>query len=148
MEDQLKRFESDNHLLHREVHSGEADGELAKKEALRLLGDAEVYWRKTLIYLDELTDPDIFSHESSQELREQCSKMESVNARVARESSRLSDLAGLLSLQNQMLQEQLSQERRNRKQLEREFEKMGREDFSRLVEPFLTKGMFQKHAKR
>jgi hypothetical protein len=41
-----------------------------------LLGDAEVYWRKTLIYLDELTDPDIVSHESSQELREQCSKME------------------------------------------------------------------------
>ena len=148
MEDQLKRFESDNHLLHREVHSGEADGELAKKEALRLLGDAEVYWRKTLIYLDELTDPDIVSHESSQELREQCSKLEGMNARVERESSRLSDLAGLLSLQNQMLQEQLSQERRNRKQLEREFEKIGREDFGRMVEPFLTKGMFQRHAKR
>jgi len=74
--------------------------------------------------------------------------MEGFNARVERESSRLSDLAGLLSLQNPMLQEQLSQERRNRKQLEREFEKMGREDFGRLVEPFLTKGMFQRHAKR
>jgi hypothetical protein len=47
-----------------------------------------------------------------------------------------------------MLQEQLSQERSNREQLEREFEKMGREDFGRLVEPFLTKGMFQRHAKR
>tara|TARA_R110001583_G_scaffold46818_2_gene146684 strand:+ start:606 stop:821 length:216 start_codon:yes stop_codon:yes gene_type:complete len=71
MEDQLKRFESDNHLLHR----------------------------------DELTSPDVVSHESLQELR-------------------------------------------NRKQLEREFEKIGREDFGRMVEPFLTKGMFQKHAKR
>jgi hypothetical protein len=76
MEDQLKRFESDNHLLHRKVHSGEADGELAKKEALRLLGDAEVYWRKTLIYLDELTDPDINADESAQELRERCFKLE------------------------------------------------------------------------
>jgi hypothetical protein len=54
----------------------------------------------------------------------------------------------LLSLQNQMLQEQLNQERRNRKQLEREFERIGREDFGRMVEPFLTKGMFQRHAKR
>jgi len=148
MEDQLKRFESDNHLLHREVHSGEADGELAKKEALRLLGDAEVYWRKTLIYLDELTDPDIDADESAQELRERCVKLEGVVAGVELESLRLSDLAGLLSLQNQMLQERLSQELRNRKQLEREFEKIGREDFGRMVEPFLTKGMFQRHAKR
>jgi hypothetical protein len=141
MEDQLKRFESDNHLLHRDVHSGKTDGELAKKEALRILGDAEVYWRKTLIYLDELTSPDVVSHESSQELRERCSMLEGMNLG-------LSDLAGLLSLQNQMLQERLNQELRNRKQLEREFEKIGREDFGRMVEPFLTKGMFQRHAKR
>ena len=113
-----------------------------------MLGDAEAYWSKTLIYLDELTSPDIDADERAQELRKRRFKLEGVAAGVELESLRLSDLTRLLSLQNQMLQEQLSQERRNRKQLEREFEKMGREDFGRLVEPFLTKGMFQRHAKR
>jgi hypothetical protein len=69
-------------------------------------------------------------------------------ARTEQESSRLGDLAGWLFLNNQVLQEQLKQERIRRRQLERDFEKMGGEDFGRLVEPFLTKGMFQRHAKR
>jgi len=60
----------------------------------------------------------------------------------------MGDLAGLLFLQNQMLQERLKQERIRCRQLERDFEKVGREDFGRLVEPFLTKGMFAKHARR
>ncbi|WP_339666743.1 hypothetical protein [uncultured Marinobacter sp.] len=67
---------------------------------------------------------------------------------MEQESSRLSDLAGLMFLQNQMLQERLKQECIHCRQLERDFEKVGREDFGRLVEPFLTKGMFAKHAKR
>jgi hypothetical protein len=148
VEDQQKRFESDCHIFQRDIRSGRADGESAKKDALRLLGDARVCWAKTLKYVDELTLSEFDGWENSQELREQCSDLKDALARVDQESSRLSDLAGLLSLQNQMLQEQLSQERRNRKQLEREFEKIGSEDFGRMVEPFLTKGMFQRHAKR
>lgn len=119
-----------------------------KKDALRLLGDAQVYWAKILKYLDELTLPDFGRGESPQELREQCSELMRVLARTEKESSCVSDLAGLLFLHNQVLQEQLKQELIHRRQLERDFEKMGREDFGRLVEPFLTKGMFEKHAKR
>jgi hypothetical protein len=63
-------------------------------------------------------------------------------------SSRLGDLAGWSFQHNQVLQKQLKQERTSRRQLERDFEKMGSEDFGQLVEPFLTKGMFAKHAKR
>jgi|TARA_R100000935_G_C2805346_1_gene152392 hypothetical protein len=148
LEDQQKRFESDCHILHRDIQSGRADGESAKKDALRLLGDALVCWAKMLKYLDELTLPDSGLGESSQELREQCSELKSVLARTEQESSRVSDLAGLLFLHNQVLQEQLKQERIRRRQLERDFEKMGGEDFGRLVEPFLTQGMFEKHAKR
>ncbi|MBJ7277448.1 hypothetical protein JHC43_13275 [Marinobacter salarius] len=148
LEDQQKRFESDCHILQRDIQSGRADGESAKNDALRLLGDAQVYWAKTLKYLDELTLPDFGPGESSQELREQCSELKGVLARTEKESSRVSDLAGLLFLHNQVLQEQLKQERIRRRQLERDFEKMGGEDFGRLVEPFLTQGMFEKHAKR
>ena len=83
-----------------------------------------------------------------QELREQCSELRDLLARTEQESSRVSVLAELLFLHNQVLQEQLKQERVRRRQLERDFEKMGSEDFGRLVEPFLTKGMFAKHAKR
>lgn len=60
----------------------------------------------------------------------------------------MSDLAGGLFLHNQVLQEQLKQERIRRRRLERDFEKMGGEDFGRMVESFLTKGMFERHAKR
>ena len=42
LEDQQKRFESDCHILHRDIQSGRADGESAKKDALRLLSDAQV----------------------------------------------------------------------------------------------------------
>ena len=148
LEDQQKRFESDCHILHRDIQSGRADGESPKKDALRLLGDAQVCWAKMLKYLDELTLPDLGLGESPQELREQCSELEVVLARTEKESSRVSDLAGLLFLHNQVLQEQLKQERIRRRQLERDFEKLGREDFGQLVEPFLTKGMFERHAKR
>lgn len=148
LEDQQKRFESDCHIFHRDIQSGRSDGESAKKDALRLLGDARVCWAKTLKYVDELTLPEFDGRESPQELRERCSGLEDVLARVERESSRMGDLAGLLFLQNQMLQEQLKQERIRCRQLERDFEKVGREDFGRLVEPFLTKGMFAKHARR
>lgn len=148
LEDQQKRFESDCHILQRDIRSGRTDGESAKKDALRLLGDAQVYWAKMLKYLDELTLPDFGRGESPQELREQCSELMRVLARTEKESSCVSDLAGLLFLHNQVLQEQLKQELIHRRQLERDFEKMGREDFGRLVEPFLTKGMFEKHAKR
>jgi hypothetical protein len=92
--------------------------------------------------------PDFGIGESPQELREQCSELKGVLTRAEHESLRVSDLAGLLFLHNQVLQEQLKQERIRRRQLERDFEKMGGEDFGRLVEPFLTKGMFAKHAKR
>ncbi|SDX71624.1 hypothetical protein SAMN04487960_1154 [Marinobacter mobilis] len=54
----------------------------------------------------------------------------------------------LLVTQNQLLQEKLKHERRQRKKLRREFEKMGHEDFGQLVEPFLAKGVFERHAKR
>lgn len=148
LEDQQKRFESDCHILQRDIRSGRADGESAKKDALRLLGDAQVCWAKMLKYLNELTLPDSGLGESPQELRELCSELEGVLARTAQESSRVSDLAGLLFLHNQVLQEQLKQERIRRRQLERDFEKMGGEDFGRMVEPFLTKGMFERHAKR
>lgn len=148
LEDQQKRFESDCHILHRDIRSGEADGESAKKDALRLLGDARVCWAKVLKYVDELTLPECDGWESPRELRDRCSYLEDVLIGVEQESSRLSALAGLLFLQNQLLQEQLKQERIRCRQLERDFEKLGREDFGRLVEPFLTKGMFAKHAKR
>lgn len=105
-------------------------------------------WAKILRYLDELTLPDFGDRESPQELRERCSEQEVVVAEVEQRSSRLGDLAGLMCLQNQLLQEQLKQERNRRRQLKRDFEKMGGEDFGRLVEPFLTKEMFEKHAKR
>jgi hypothetical protein len=148
LEDQQKRFESDCHILQRDIRSRSADGESAKKDALRLLGDAQVHWAKMLKYLDELTLPDFDVGESPQELREQCSELRDLLARTEQESSRVSVLAELLFLHNQVLQEQLKQERVRRRQLERDFEKMGSEDFGRLVEPFLTKGMFAKHAKR
>ncbi|MGC8119459.1 hypothetical protein [Marinobacter sp. VGCF2001] len=99
-------------------------------------------------YVDELTLPEFDGWEGLQELRDRCSSLEGVVARVEPESSRISDLAGLLFLHNQVLQEQLKQERIRCRQFERDFEKMGREDFGRLVESFLTKGMFAKHAKR
>lgn len=105
-------------------------------------------WAKILRYLDELTLPDFGDRESPQELRERCSEQEVVVAEVEQRSSRLGDLAGLMCLQNQLLQEQLKQERNRRRQLKQDFEKMGGEDFGRLVEPFLTKEMFEKHAKR
>ncbi|AKV97626.1 hypothetical protein ACP86_16500 [Marinobacter sp. CP1] len=148
LEDQQKRFESDCHILHRDIQSGRADGESAKKDALRLLGDAQVCWAKVMKYVDELTLPEFDNWEGAQELRDRCSSLEGVVSRVEQESSRISDLAGLLFLHNQVLQEQLKQERIRCRQFERDFEKMGREDFGRLVEPFLTKGMFAKHAKR
>lgn len=148
LEDQQKRFESDCHILHRDIRSGKVDGESAKIDARRLLGDAQVWWAKTLKYIDDLTLPDYGCGESPQELRERCSKLESVVAGAERRLSRQGDLAGLLFLHNQVLQEQLRQERIHRRQLERDFEKMGGEDFGRLVEPFLTRGMFEKHAKR
>ena len=148
LEDQQKRFESDCHILYRDIGSGKVDGEFGKKDARRLLGDAQVWWAKTLKYIDYLTLPDYECGESPKELLERCCKLEVVVASVERDSSRLGDLAGWLFLHNQMLQEQLKQERIRRKQLERDFEKMGGEDFGRLVEPFLTKGMFEKHAKR
>ena len=148
LEDQQKRFESDCNILQRDIQSGMADGESAKKDALRLLGDAQVCWAKMLKYLDELTLPDSRLGESPQELREQCSELKGVLARTEQESSRTNDLARLLFLHNQVLQEQLTQERIRRRRLEQDFEKMGGEDFGRLVEPFLTKGMFAKHAKR
>ncbi|MCL7944010.1 hypothetical protein [Marinobacter sp. ATCH36] len=148
LEDQQKRFESDCHFLQRDIRPGRADGESAKKDALRLLGDAQVCWAKMLIYLDEITLPDFGLGESPQELREQCSELKSVLARTEQESSRVSDLAGLLFLHNQVMQEQLKQECIRRRQLERDFEKMGVEDFGRMVEPFLSKGMFERHAKR
>jgi hypothetical protein len=47
----------------------------------------------------------------------------------------------LLFLHNEVLQEQLKQERICRRQLERDFEKMGGEDFGRLV---TRKAVFQK----
>ena len=148
LEDQQKRFESDCHILQRDIRSRSADGESAKKDALRLLGDAQVHWAKMLKYLDELTLPDFDVGESPQELREQCSELRDLLARTEQESSRVSVLAELLFLHNQVLQEQLKQERVRRRQLERDFEKMGSEDFGRLVEPFLTKGMFAKHGRR
>jgi len=52
LEDQQKRFESDCHLLHHDIRSGKADGETLKKDALRLLGDAQVCWAKMLKYMD------------------------------------------------------------------------------------------------
>jgi hypothetical protein len=52
LEDQQKRFESDCHILQRDIRSGSVDGESAKKDALRLLGDAQVYWAKMLKYID------------------------------------------------------------------------------------------------
>jgi hypothetical protein len=148
LEDQQKRFESDCHILHRDIQSGRSDGESAKKDALRLLGDARVCWAKTLKYMDDLTLPDFGCAESPQELRERCSELEAVVAWEEARSSRLGDLAGWSFLHNQVLQKQLKQERTSRRQLERDFEKMGSEDFGQLVEPFLTKGMFAKHAKR
>jgi len=104
LEDQQKRFESDCHILQRDIRSGRANGESAKKDALRLLGDAQVYWAKTLKYLDELTLPDFGCGESPQELREQCTELKGVLARTEQEASRVSDLAGLLFLHNQVLQ--------------------------------------------
>jgi len=148
LEDQQKRFESDCHILQRDIRSGRADGESAKKDALRLLGDTQVCLAKMLKYMDELTLPDFGLGESPQELREQCSELKGVLARTEQESSRVSDLAGLLFLHNQVLRGQLKQERARRRQLERDFEKMGVEDFGRMVETFLSKGMFERHAKR
>ncbi|MEH6354566.1 MAG: hypothetical protein V7760_00880 [Marinobacter sp.] len=107
LEDQQERFESDCHILQRDIQSGRTDGESAKKGALRLLGDAQVYWAKTLKYLDELTLPDVGCGETSQELREECSDLKDVLARTEQEASRVSDLAGLILLHNQVLQEQL-----------------------------------------
>jgi len=134
LEDQQKRFESDCHMLQRDIRSGRADGESAKKDALRLVGDAQVCWAKMLKYMDELTLPDLGLGDSPQELREQCSELKGVLASTEQESSRVSDLAAWLFLHNQVLQEQLKQERNRRRQLERDFEKMGGEDFGRLVE--------------
>ncbi|SFM15601.1 hypothetical protein [Marinobacter zhejiangensis] len=148
LEDQQKRFESDCHLLQRGVRSGKIDGEKAKKEALRLLGDAKVRWAQMLKYFDELTEPDSVVGETPQELRNRCSALEGEVAKLKQKASKLGDVAGILAMQNQLLQEQLKHERRQRKKLEREFEKMGHEDFGRLVEPFMTKGMFERHAKR
>lgn len=148
IEDQLERFESDYHLLHAQVRSGKVDGESAKKEALRLLGDARVYWCKTQKALDEMTDPGNDFRESSYELLMRCSYLETSIGKFQEESSRLVDLIGLFCLQNQMLHKQLKHERRHRKQLEKDFEKLGQDDFGRMVEPFLTKGMFERHAKR
>lgn len=148
LEDQQKRFESDCHLLERRVRSGKIDGETAKKEALRLLGDAKARWAQMLKYFDELTEPDSVIGETPQELRGRCSALEGEVAWLKQKASKMDDVAGLLDMQNQLLQEQLKHERRQRKKLEREFEKMGHEDFGRLVEPFLTKGMLERHAKR
>jgi len=148
LEDQQKRFESDCHLLQRRIRSGRIDGEAAKKEALRLLGDAKVRWAQMLKYFDELTEPDSVVGETPQELHGRCSTLEGEVARLNQKASKTCDVAGLLAMQNQILQEQLKHERRQRKKLEREFEKMGHEDFGRLVEPFLTKGMFEQYAKR
>lgn len=148
LEDQQKRFESDCHLLERRIRSGGVDSETAKREALRLLGDAKVRWAQMLKYFDELTEPDSVVGETPQELRNRCSVLEGEVAKLKQKASKMGDVAGLLAMQNQLLQEQLKHERRQRKKLEREFEKMGHEDFGRLVEPFLTKGMFERHAKR
>jgi len=82
LEDQQERFESDCHILQRDIQSGRTDGESAKKGALSLLGDAQVYWAKTLKYLDELTLPDVGCGETSQELREECSDLKDVLART------------------------------------------------------------------
>ncbi|MBC7193027.1 hypothetical protein [Marinobacter sp.] len=101
-----------------------------------------------LKYFDELTEPDSVIGETPQELRGRCSALEGEVARLEQKASKMGDVKALLAMQNHLLQEQLQHERRQRKKLEREFEKMGREDFGRLVEPFLTKGMFAKHAKR
>ena len=115
--------------------------------AQRLLGDARAWWSKTLKYIDDLTLPDFGCGDSSQELRERCSELEAVVAWEEARSSRLGKLTELLFLHNQVLQEKLKKEGVRRRQLERDFEKIGGEDFGRLVEPFLTKGMFAKHAK-
>ena len=48
LEDRQKRFESDCRILHRDMQSEKADDESAKKDALRLLGDAQVCWAKML----------------------------------------------------------------------------------------------------
>lgn len=147
IEDQLERFESDYHMLHAEIRSGKVDVESARRDALRLLGDAKVFWFKTQNVLDEMTDPDKDVRESSHELLMRCSNLEANIAKAEQESSRLVDLLGLFCLQNRMLHEQIKQERRHRKQLEKDFKKLGEDDFGRIVEPFLTKGMFERHAK-
>tara|TARA_R110001599_G_C12207320_1_gene656252 strand:- start:1179 stop:1643 length:465 start_codon:yes stop_codon:yes gene_type:complete len=148
LEDQQKRFESDFHLLHKEIQRGDVSGESAKKEALRLLGDAKVSWAKTLNWLGELTEPECLHSESVEELRERCSKMDSMLVSAEDRSSRLSNLTGLLFLHNESLRAQLKKERLERKRLEKEFEKMGRQNFAQLVEPFLSKGMFDRHTRQ
>lgn len=148
LEDQQKRFESDFHLLHKEIQRGDVSGESAKKEGLRLLGDAKISWAKTLKWLGELTEPECPHSESVGELRERCFEMGSVLVAAEDRSSRLSNLSGLLFLHNESLRAQLKKERLERKRLQREFEKMGREDFAQLVEPFLSKGMFYRHTRQ
>lgn len=148
LEDQQKRFESDFHLLHKDIQRGDLNGELAKREALRLLGDARVFWAKTLQWLGELTEPEGLHSVSVGELRERCSELEARVVGAERRSSQLGDLAVLLCVYNESLRGQLKKERLERKRLEKEFEKMGRENFAQLVEPFLTKGMFERHTRQ
>jgi len=100
--------------------------ENATKEALQLVHDAKAYSRITTYnYLHELTATTSGYLESPQALKERCSELDNMVAKADWYLSLLNKLSGLLSLQNILLRKQFKWERSQRKQLEREFEKMG-----------------------
>lgn len=145
LEDKLERFQNNIHMMKPALQDEEKPSEGHRQAALKALKDAEAILAEAWAHLELATSPELdFAHEIKR-LKKRIGSLE-VELKVAKHETKKKDhesASNYAELQD--VQHEVKKLKKEKRKLEKDFERVAQSDFGAAVEAYSSEGMVNRH---